>query len=284
MATHDPASLTLDRDGTPGLRAWLRSPADWLVMFLGTLYWGFFGTLLTLLDLVLRPLSQRSGKHRLGRFFLHVLFKVFGRFLRIMGVLELDASALDRVARTSGPMILAPNHAALWDAVFIIARVPQTVCVMKKQILSNPFLGGGARLAGFIANDGMTRTIRAASEILENGGRLLFFPEGTRTAPDARWINPLKGGCALIATRSGAPVYPVFIRSSSRFLQKGWPLWRRPVFPIRIHIGLGEPVTPGESETAQEFTRRLEETFERELSRPHPLRRQVTPDGDSPAT
>lgn len=284
VAAPDPASLILERDGSPGLRAWLRSPRDWLVMSLGTLYWALFGSLLTLLDLALRPLPWRMAIHRTGRWMLHTLFRVFGRFLMIARVLEIDAGALRQLAGKPGPMILAPNHAALWDAVFIVARVPQTVCVMKKAIVSNPFLGGGARLAGYIANDGMTRTIRAATTTLNQGGRLLFFPEGTRTAPEARWINPLKGGCALIAIRSGAPVYPVFIRSSSRFLQKGWPLWRRPLFPIRIQIDVGDPLLPGNGESAQAFTMRLEQVFEHELSRPHPLRRQVTPEGESPAS
>ena len=284
MAHSDPASLTLDRDEAPGLRAWLKSPGDWLVMLLGSLYWAFFGTLLTLLDILLRVVPARRAKGRLGRFLLHVLFRVFARFLKAAGVLEIDAAALTKLARNPGPVILAPNHAALWDAVFIVASVPGVVCVMKKQILSNPFLGGGARLAGYIANDGMTRTIRAAADSLRDGGKLLFFPEGTRTAPDARWINPLKGGCALIAARSGAPVHPVFIRSSSRFLQKGWPLWRRPVFPIRIHVDLGEPMLPHAGESAHDFTRRLQETFEQELARPHPLRRQTDAAGETPET
>ncbi|MCP5533779.1 MAG: 1-acyl-sn-glycerol-3-phosphate acyltransferase [Akkermansiaceae bacterium] len=284
MALPDPASLTLERDEAPGLRAWLKSPADWLVMILGTLYWGVFGSLLTVLGLMLRPFSGQIACQRLGRFLLHVLFRVFARFLRIMRVLELDAGALSKLSRTGGPMILAPNHAALWDAVFIISRVPGVVCVMKKSILRNPFLGGGARLAGFIANDGMTRTIRAATKSLHSGSRLLFFPEGTRTTPDARWINPLKGGCALIAMRSGVPVHPIFIRSSSRFLQKGWPLWRRPVFPIHIRIDVGEPLVPEPGESAHSFTLRLQAIFEQELSRPHELRRQITHGGGSSTT
>ena len=39
------------------------------------------------------------------------------------------------------------NHIALWDAVFIVAQIPELICLMKGAILRNPFLGGGARLA-----------------------------------------------------------------------------------------------------------------------------------------
>ena len=144
----------------------------------------------------------------------------------------------------------APNHTSLWDVVFLIARLPSAVCVIKKQIFFNPVLGGGARLAGYIANDGMSRVIRGASRALAGGGQLLLFPEGTRTRPDARWINPIKGGCAIIANRSNVPVYPIFIRSNTRFLQKGWPLWRRPVFPITMKFELGEPLVPQPGESS----------------------------------
>ncbi|NJR42886.1 MAG: 1-acyl-sn-glycerol-3-phosphate acyltransferase, partial [Akkermansiaceae bacterium] len=90
--------------------------------------------------------------------------------------------------------------------------------------MCNPLLGGGARLAGYISNDGITRMVRDSTKSLKEGGQLLLFPEGTRTKPDARWINPLKGGCAIMAAHANVPVYPIFIRSNTRFLQKGWPL------------------------------------------------------------
>ncbi|HEX7260752.1 MAG TPA: lysophospholipid acyltransferase family protein, partial [Luteolibacter sp.] len=149
------------------------------------------------------------------------------------------------------------------------------VCVMKKPILLNPLLGGGARLAGYIANDGMTRMIRDASDSLAEGGQLLLFPEGTRTKPDARWVNPIKGGCAIIATRAEVPIYPILIRSDTRFLQKGWPLWRRPVFPITLRIDLGEPLYPQPDESSQAFTARLTAVYKQELAKPDSLRRQI---------
>jgi 1-acyl-sn-glycerol-3-phosphate acyltransferase len=79
----------------------------------------------------------------------------------------------------------------------------------------------------------------------------------------------------LIARKAGVPVRPVFIRSNTRFLEKGWPLWRKPEFPIHLSIELGDPVMPLEHESAHELTKRLEEVFEQNLSRPHKLRREV---------
>lgn len=250
------------------------------MMALGLLYWGIFGGLLTVIGGPLHRILPRRKGEVLGRFLLHQLFRKFVVYLRISDLVRADLSALDQLEEIRHPFIAAPNHTSLWDVVFIIARLPSAVCVMKKQILHNVVLGGGARLAGYLANDGMTRMIRDASKSLDEGGQLLLFPEGTRTRPDARWVNPIKGGCAIIAMRSKVPVYPIFIRSNTRFLQKGWPLWRRPVFPITIRFDLGEPLVLRPGETSQEFTARLESAFEQELSKPHPLRRQIHPATD----
>lgn len=256
-------------------RRWLRAPWDYTMMALGLLYWLVFGSLLTLVCGPLHLLlSDRRGK-RLGRFFLHQLFRKFVVLLRWADLVRVDLTALDGLKEISHPFIAAPNHTSLWDAVFLIARLPSAVCVMKKEILRNPLLCGGARLAGYLATDSMPRLIRAAAASLAGGGQLLLFPEGTRTRPDERFLNPLKGGCAIVAIRAGVPIYPIFIRSDSRFAQKGWPLWRRPDFPIHMRLELGAPVIAGPGESTQELTARLAAIYERELSKPDPLRRQI---------
>ncbi len=275
MSASDPSALTIPSPEAATLRWWLRAPWDYVMMALGLLYWGVFGGLLTLIGGPLHLILPRRAGEKLGRAVLHQLFRKFVIYLRLSDLVRADLTALDRLEKIDHPFIAAPNHTSLWDVVFIIARLPSAVCVMKKQILVNPLLGGGARLAGYLANDRMTRMIRDASKSLNEGGQLLLFPEGTRTRQDARWINPIKGGCAIIAKHSSVPVYPIFIRSNTRFLQKGWPLWRRPVFPITIRFDLGEPLMPQPDETSQEFTTRLAAVYEQELSKPHPLRRQI---------
>ncbi len=239
------------------------------------IYWGILGLLVTIVCGTLSFLMPRRTGERLGRTVHHYIFKYFVVYLRGTNLLREDLSSLERFAKISKPIIVAPNHSSLWDAVFIIAHLPQAICVMKKSILRNPFLGGGSRLSGYIPNGSTTRMIRDAADALGRGGQLLLFPEGTRTHPSERWINPLKGGCALIAIRAQVPVYPVFIRSNSRVLQKGWPLWKPPVFPVHLSIEVGEPIFPEDGESASELTRRLQEIYEQELARPHPLRRQT---------
>ena len=242
----------------------------------GLLYWGVAGLLITAISLPLLVILPCGKARKVGRWMLHHAFRIFVVYLRAMDLVHADLSSLDELKKQPGPVIIAPNHTSLWDAVFLISKLPESICIMKKTILANPVLGGGAKLAGYIPNGSSAGLVRTASNALcEQSGQLLLFPEGTRTRRFVRWINPLKGGCALIARKSGVPVRPVFIRSNTRFTEKGWPLWKRPDFPIKLSIELGDPMFPEEGESAHDFTRRLEEVFERNLSRAHKLRRQV---------
>jgi 1-acyl-sn-glycerol-3-phosphate acyltransferase len=73
---------------------------------------------------------------------------------------------------------------------------------------------------------------------LRAGNQLLMFPEGTRTRKKSSCR--FKGGYALIAKTAGVPVQTVFIETNSKFLGKGWPLYRKPAFPLIYRVRLGQ--------------------------------------------
>jgi len=275
MSTSEPAALEQDSANSAVVRKWLRAPWDYFAMAVGLAYWAVFGLLVTMVASILYLVLPKNVGRPIGQAFHHWLFRIFVILLRILRLVDSDLSSLSGLRAIRTPIILAPNHTALWDVVFLIARMPRAVCVMKKSILHNPFLGGGARLCGYIPNGSNTQMIRDAADSLHSGAQLLIFPEGTRTCREARWVNPFKGGVAIIASRAKVPVYPVYIRSNTRFLEKGWPLWKRPNFPIRISFELGEPVMPSQDESSQALTARLQAIYERELAKPHPLRRTL---------
>lgn len=253
----------------------MKSLWEWLLLIVGFIYWAVAGLSVTLIANLLTLLLPPRYALMSGRFILQKVFQLFIAYLKITGLLILEDSDLKALARQQGAVIIAPNHLALWDAVFIIARIPEVVCIMKGAILRNPFLGGGAKLAGYIPNDSISKMLKLAALRLQTQEKLLMFPEGTRTKSAAQWLNPLKGGVALLAKRTKVPVVPVFIRSNTRFFEKGWPLYRKPVFPLKISITVGEPVIFGKHETAQTFSQRLEQIYMAELASPHPLRRQA---------
>ncbi|GAA5482503.1 lysophospholipid acyltransferase family protein [Haloferula sargassicola] len=275
MPPADPSVLPNTSAPLAQARSWCWWPFETIAALGAFAYWGVAGLLITLLAIPLCLILPKRRGEIFGRSLLHHAFRIFVRYLRITGLVHADLDSLKPLRARKDPVIIAPNHTSLWDAVFVIACLPQPICIMKESILCNPFLGGGARLAGYIPNGSSSRLIRDASDALSHGGQLLLFPEGTRTKHGARWINPLKGGCALIARHAGVPVLPVYIRSNTRFLEKGWPLWKRPEFPIRMSFELGAEMVSDEGESAKEFTCRLEQGYRENLSRPHKLRRQV---------
>jgi len=231
-------------------------------------YWAVGGLLFVFAGLVLAPLLPLEKSRAIGQWLLQEAFRNFLRLLRLCGVFECEFRGFAALEGVSGGLIIAPNHPALWDAVFIIARVPGLRCILKASLMHNPFLRGGAKLAGFIPNKPAHKMLQHAIEALRQGDRLLFFPEGTRTRKHENSVNTFQGGLGIIATQSSAPVWPVFIESDSGYLCKGWPLWRLPDKKIRLRITLGEPLASPPDESAPEFMNRLREVYLTTLTRP----------------
>ncbi|MEP2774321.1 MAG: lysophospholipid acyltransferase family protein [Luteolibacter sp.] len=204
--------------------------------------------------------------HRiLGQKMLSLTLGGFITMLEWFGIIRVHDDDLKRHLDTPDPLILACNHPALWDAPLIIRRIGRLSGIMKAELLANPLLRHGARFAGFLPNSPRMTMIRASLERLSTGGRLLFFPEGTRTREENGAVNPFRPGLALIAKESGVPIIPVFIRQDSPYLRKYWPIIRMPELPITISLSLGEPVRALPDESVRAFSERLENIFRNEL-------------------
>lgn len=213
------------------------------VTAVGFLYFGLGGLAITALGFVAHTVSRSRTNQLRGRRLISLAFRGFFALLQASKLVFLDTSALDRIRHQRG-LILAPNHPSLLDAVVILARVPDAVCILKAGLLRSPFLGGGARWAGYISNDAGASLVRQATAELHAGGQLLVFPEGTRTWPDAPGgLNPCKGAFALAAREAQAPVQTILLRYDPPLLGKGSPLFQQPRFPLKIRAELG-PLFP----------------------------------------
>jgi 1-acyl-sn-glycerol-3-phosphate acyltransferase len=235
---------------------------DYALLYAGLAWLGILCLGWTLISSVLHPLLPQKFATRLGRFVIMAGFRVYLGTLRLSGRCHFDLSALDAL-RDEPPLIIAPNHPGLLDAVMIVSRLPNVCCVMKAALMNNVFLGAGARLAGYIRNASVHRMVMQACDDFRNGGHLLLFPEGTRTtrAP----VNPFTGSVGLIAKQAQVPIQTVFIESDTPFLGKGWPLWRKPAMPMHFKIRLGRRFDPPEN--TRTFITQLEHYFAEEL--PH---------------
>ena len=236
---------------------------EYFVLWFGYLYFGTGCALISLAGTVLHPLLPGRFGAPLGRWMTGVHFRGFLALLRASGLVHIDVAALDQL-RGERSLIIAPNHPSLLDAVFTISRLPQSACIMKAKIWDSFLLGGGARLSGYIRNDAPINLVRQSVGELHAGHQLLIFPEGTRTREPP--INAFRGGFALMAKKSGAAVQTVFIETNSAFLCKGWPLLKKPAFPLFYRARLGLRFT-AESDV-KALVAKLEDYYREELSAP----------------
>lgn len=245
--------------GRPG--GWLRIAWEYVLLYLGLGYLGAVCLLWTPVAMLLHPLLPDATGRRVGRWAIMAAFRSYTGFLTRIGACRFDLSALDEL-RGSGPVILAPNHPCLLDAVMVISRLPNVACVMKAGLMDNVFLGAGARLARYIRNDSPLSMVIRATDDLRAGSHLLVFPEGTRTTRLP--VNPLVSSVGLIARRARMPVQTVLIETDSPYLCKGWPLFRRPAMPVTYRVRLGRRFeAPGD---VSDFMGELERYFAAELA------------------
>jgi 1-acyl-sn-glycerol-3-phosphate acyltransferase len=205
-------------------------------------------------------LPERLGTS-IGRRGIMVGFRLYAWSLSITGAYHLDLRAVDSL-KGGPPVILAPNHPCLIDALLILTRHPNLVCVMKSELMRNVFLGSGSRLARYVPNDSSRQMVKESVAHLRRGGVLLLFPEGTRTIHSP--INSLVGSVGLIAKHANVPVQTLVIETDSPFLSKGWPLFRRPSLPITYRVRLGKRFEAPTDVAA--FTADLDQYYRRELA------------------
>jgi 1-acyl-sn-glycerol-3-phosphate acyltransferase len=211
--------------------------------------------------LPLYVLLPRNAGRRIGRLAITGSFRFYLWFLTVFCYCRFDLEALDGLRRDA-PLIIVANHPSLLDAVILLSRFPNMVCVMKAALANNLLFGAGARLARYICNDMPLELILRAREELEAGGQLLLFPEGTRTTQFP--LNPCSGSAGLISGRTGVPIQTLLIEFSTPYLGKQWPLFRRPSLPLRVRVRVGQRFAPPQDASA--FTRELEQYFREALA------------------
>lgn len=144
-----------------------------------------------------------------------------------------------------GPLIVVANHMSNADpplvAGWLTPMLGRQMHILAKEALfvgpvgavlrrlgATPVRSGGSDMEAF----------RVARGILDRGEILCIFPEGTRS-PDGVMAEP-KPGVAMLATRSGAPILPVGVSGSDRFLGRGR---RFPRIGTRITLRVGTVFT-----------------------------------------
>lgn len=219
----------------------LRRTYEYLVLYASLGILGALCLAWSACALVLHALLPERLGTALGRAAIMGGFRAYGALLTGIGAYRLDLAGMDAL-RDAPPMILAPNHPSLIDALVILGHDRRVACVMKSSLMRSPFLGAGARLARYVRNESPRQMIRESVANLRRGAHLLLFPEGTRTATAP--VGALGAGIGVIARKAGVDVQTLLIETDSPFLGKGWPLHRAPALPIRYRVRLGRRFAP----------------------------------------
>ena len=160
--------------------------------------------------------------------------------LRVVFRVRVDGS--ENVPR-KGPAILASNHHSVMDSVFLPLTVRRRVTfVAKSEYFESWKTAWFFRAVGMIPlkRDGGSaseRALAAARDVLNGGGVLGIYPEGTRS-PDGRLY---KGhtGVARLSIQCRAPVIPVAQFGTAEVQPIGV---MRPNLFKQVRVKIGEPL------------------------------------------
>ncbi|WP_040812561.1 lysophospholipid acyltransferase family protein [Nocardia concava] len=200
----------------------------------------------------------------------HVLV---GPVLRLLGRPEIEG--LHHVP-ADGPVIIAANHLAVVDSLYLCLVLRRKVTFIAKQ---EYFTEGGfrGRINRFVMNatgqvpvdrtggSAGSDSLAAAVKILESGGIWGIHPEGTRS-PDGR-IYRGRTGVIRVAMQTGAPVIPVVLSGTDRVNPRN----RRFLRPAKVRVSFGRPrhFLPADQQAVRRATDELMAEIVQRSGRPY---------------
>ncbi len=148
-----------------------------------------------------------------------------------------DIKGKNNVPKT-GPVIVVSNHMNNADPPVLDYAVRRNISwLTKAEWFKTPVIGWLFKVSGMIPVkrfDADLHALREAQRLLDEGGCLGMFPEGTRS--HGKGLKEGEPGSALIALRSGAPVVPIALWGTEHV-----KLPRDMLKRTTVHVRLGKP-------------------------------------------
>ena len=174
-------------------------------------------------------------------------------FLRIW--FRMHVSGAEHIPKT-GAAIIAPNHKSFWDSFFIAVCTRRHLRFMAKSELIEARYGRLlvrlGRLPGAPRHARTPTRSRPLASILEQGGLLALFPEGTRIRDPEELGNP-KRGAGRLALETGVPLVPTAITGTEQLFLGPIPK------PRRVQVAFAEPIAVHELASTPEAAGELVE-------------------------
>lgn len=236
----------------------LPSYLGWLVAnLLLALFFPFF----LFLEMVRKPHWIRPIVISFLRFF-------FLKYLPFVGMYRLEKSAdLEKLGRAA-KCLVAANHTSWLDALIILALVPKVRILVSRKYGRVPLVSRIMVILGCIFVDRTSRESVAVAvaelrRVLESGGTLAVFPEGTR-APKGE-LKPFQEVFFSLAKEASVPVLPVILYLDTPFLgprAENFLTPRCAILKIRVY----DPVTADPREKGCDLAFRIRRQMKRGLA------------------
>ena len=179
----------------------------------------------------------------------------WARFLLTFSGVKITVSGLENIPKNQ-PVIFASNHQGAADILLCLGLIPINFrFVIKKELFKIPLFGWILKKCDYFVIDraSLLSVLKMTQDfvgVLEKGGSILIFPEGTRSRNGA--LGPFKQASLLAAPKAGVPVVPIAISGSYSILQRGsWVFERHP-----IKFSVGKPIKIASED---EYVKKLEE-------------------------
>lgn len=151
--------------------------------------------------------------------------------------------------RRDGGFIVVSNHVTVVDPItaayplFVQGILPRFLA--KDGLFRVPLLGWLMRQCAHIpvarGSAQASKSLDVARNVLDAGGAVLIFPEGTLTSDPDLWPMTGKSGAARLALQTGAPVIPIAHWGDQEF----WPSGKKPRFGFprkQVDVKVGDPI------------------------------------------
>lgn len=176
---------------------------------------------------------------------------------------------------SNGPAILVSNHVSGLDPLLIQSVCPRLITwMMASEYYDVPAVGWVFKTVGAIPVQRSGRDLaatRAAMRALEEGAVLGIFPEGRLET--SRELLPFQTGVALLAIKTGVPVYPVYLDGT----QRGSGIAQAVIHPCRAAIAFGPAVDFDRSSGNREALASATAKIQQAVQQLRPLVQQASP-------
>lgn len=163
-------------------------------------------------------------------------YRVVHTILRPLIFLLFPTSAVGMENIPEGGVLLCVNHASAWDPILVALKLRRTIplrIMAKIELFKNPLLGWFLRHVGvFPVNRGGSdlSAMKTSLKCLQDGQKLMVFPEGTRVEQEGD--TSAKGGVAMLSTRTGAPMLPVYCGGKKKLFRRSTIIFGQPYTPV----------------------------------------------------